>query len=72
MKLHPLYVVNERGERTAVILPMGDDRAVIETLEDQLDAAYLDGAVAGETEFVPYAQARNPCHRAGPGARGVL
>ena len=58
MKLHPQYVVNGRGERTAVILPMGDYRAVIDALEDQLDAADLDEAVAAETEFVPYEQAR--------------
>ncbi|MEE9294124.1 MAG: hypothetical protein V3W34_04045 [Phycisphaerae bacterium] len=58
MKLHPQYVVNGRGERTAVILPMDEYRLIIEALEDQLDAADLDEAVVGETEFVPYEQAR--------------
>ena len=58
MKLHPQYVVNGRGERTAVILPVDDYRSIIEALEDQLDAADLDEAVAGETEFAPYEQAR--------------
>lgn len=58
MKLHPQYVVNGRGERAAVILPMDEYRSMLEALEDQLDAADLDEAVAGETEFVPYEQAR--------------
>jgi len=58
MKLHPHYVVNGRGERTAVILPMDQYLSMIEALEDQLDAADLDEAVAGETEFAPYEQVR--------------
>lgn len=59
MKLHPQYVVNGRGERTAVIVPVDEYRSIIEALEDQLDAADLDEAVAGETEVVPYEQARD-------------
>ncbi|MFQ5489401.1 MAG: hypothetical protein ACE5GE_01660 [Phycisphaerae bacterium] len=58
MKLHPQYVVNGRGERTAVVIPVDEYRSMIEALEDQLDAADLDEAVGSETEFVPYDQAR--------------
>ena len=58
MKLNAQYIVNERGERTAVLLPLDEYRRILEAIEDQLDAADLDEAVAAETDFIPYEQAR--------------
>ena len=58
MNVNPQYIVNERGEQTGVLLSIEEYRRIIEALEDQLDAADLDEAVTGETEFVPYDKAR--------------
>ena len=58
MKLNPHYVVNDRGEQTAVVLTVEEYRRLLEALEDRLDAEDLDEAASTETEFVPYDQAR--------------
>ena len=58
MKLHPQYVTDDSGERTGVILPLEEFHRMVEALEDQLDAADLDDAVAKEKDFVPYDRVR--------------
>jgi PHD/YefM family antitoxin component YafN of YafNO toxin-antitoxin module len=59
MKLHPQYVVDEHGQQTGVLLPLAEYRRLLEALEDQLDAADLDEAVADETEFAGYDEVRD-------------
>ena len=58
MKLHPQYVTDDTAERTGVILPLEEFRRMVEALEDQLDAADLDDAVAKEKDFVAYDRVR--------------
>ena len=58
MKLHPQYVIDDSGERTGVILPLEEFRRMVAALEDQLDAADLDDAVAKEKDFAPYDKVR--------------
>ncbi len=58
MKLSPQYVVNERGERTGVILSPEEYRQLLDALEDRLDAEDLDEAAQQETEFIPYSRVR--------------
>ncbi|RPJ26106.1 MAG: hypothetical protein EHM35_15125, partial [Planctomycetaceae bacterium] len=41
MKLSPRFVVDEHGEKSAVLLPMDQYNALLESLEDQLDATDL-------------------------------
>ena len=59
MKLNPQYVVNGKGEQTGVLLSVEEYRRILEALEDQLDAADLDEAAAGETDFAPHDQVRD-------------
>lgn len=59
MQLHPRYLVDEKGERTEVLLPVDEFRRIVEALEDQLDAADFDEAVANERDFTPYNEVRN-------------
>jgi len=58
MKLHPQFVIDERGEKKSVLLPVEDYECILEAIEDQLDAADLDEAIQQEKEVVPYEQVR--------------
>jgi len=59
MKLSPRFVVDEHGQRTAVLLPVEEYDQLLEALEDRLDAADLEDAVREEPEFVPYERTRD-------------
>ena len=65
MKLTPEYIVDERGEKKAVVLPIGEYERLLEAAEDHLDAQDLDEAVETETDFVPYDQVREQLRREG-------
>lgn len=58
MKLHPQYIVDDLGKRKGVLLGVEEYQRLLEVLEDQLDAADLDQAVAQELQFAPYEQVR--------------
>jgi len=58
VKLHPQFIVDDRGERKSVVLSVEEYRTLLEIVEDQLDAADLDQASAVETDFTPYSQVR--------------
>ena len=57
------FFTNEKGERTAVLLPMNEYRDLIATAEELEDIALYDEAKAreerGEAEFVPWDSVRN-------------
>jgi hypothetical protein len=57
MKLHPQFLVDERGDRKGVLLSVEEYEKLLDTVEDRLDAADLD-AVVEDQEFVPYEQVR--------------
>ena len=59
MKLNPKYVVDQQGQRSAVLLPVDEYEALLVALEDRLDAGDLEEAIGEKPEFVPYAQIRD-------------
>jgi PHD/YefM family antitoxin component YafN of YafNO toxin-antitoxin module len=59
MTLHPQYVVDDSGRRKGVLLPLEEYQRLVELLEDQLDAADLDQAVASDSQFTAYSQVQS-------------
>ena len=51
-KLKENYVVNARGRRTAVILPIAEFEAIMQENQDLRDAQYVDKAEASAEGFV--------------------
>ncbi|MFQ5424178.1 MAG: hypothetical protein ACE5F9_09380 [Phycisphaerae bacterium] len=58
MQLQPRFVVDAQGQRTGVLISIEEYERLLVALEDQLDAADLDAAVATERDFVPYENVR--------------
>jgi len=58
MKLNPQFVVDEQGQKAAVLLPVEQYDHLLEALEDRLDAGDMEDAIREEPEFVPYEQIR--------------
>lgn len=58
MKLSPKFVVDEGGERTAVLLPLDQYHALLGAVEDRLDAIDLEEAVNESPDLIPYEQVR--------------
>jgi len=56
MKLNPQFVVDDQGQKAAVLLPVEQYNELLEALEDRLDAGDLEDAVREDSEFVPYEQ----------------
>lgn len=50
-ELHPKFLVDESGEKQAVLLSFAEYEAVLELIEDHSDALALDRAVANATGF---------------------
>ncbi len=48
----PKYIVDSKGRRTAVVLPVKDFEAIIQELEDLRDIQYIDKAEASAEGFV--------------------
>jgi hypothetical protein len=51
IKLTPRYLVDEGGERNAVVLSMAEYEALLEKLEELEDALALDEAVDSSSSF---------------------
>lgn len=51
-KTHAKYIVDARGRRTAVVLPMSEFDAMVREIEDLRDAQYVDEAEASSEGFV--------------------
>jgi PHD/YefM family antitoxin component YafN of YafNO toxin-antitoxin module len=72
------FLVNERGERTAVVLPIGEYEELLERLEDAEALREADEALAsierGEDDVIPWEQAKREIEeeRAELGRRGEL
>jgi hypothetical protein len=67
VKLNPQYVVDRGGQQRGVLLTLEEYRALLEAVEDQLDAVDLDEAIKKDSQFTPYEQVR-----AELGAEGLL
>lgn len=56
------FITNEKGERTAVVLPMDEYEELMERLEDAEALREADEALAaierGEEEVIPWEQAK--------------
>ncbi|MCX6343578.1 MAG: hypothetical protein NT018_00725 [Armatimonadetes bacterium] len=48
----PKYIVDSKGRRTAVVLPVKVFEAMVRELEDLTDAQYVDNAEASAEGFV--------------------
>jgi len=57
LTLHPEYVVDEKQDRKAVILPLSDWTRLIEELEELDDIRAYDEAKADSQETVPFTRA---------------
>lgn len=74
------FLVNEEGERMAVVLPIGEYEELLERLEDAEALREADEALAaierGEDELVPWKQVKRErrerrVEQAKPGGAGV-
>jgi PHD/YefM family antitoxin component YafN of YafNO toxin-antitoxin module len=57
------YVINEEGERVAVLLGMKEYRKILEELEELESIRAYDGAKASEDEAIPFEQAMTEIKR---------
>jgi len=57
-KTHAKFIVNARGKRTAIVLPMSESSAIVRELEDLRDAQYVDEAEASSRGFVELGKLR--------------
>jgi hypothetical protein len=51
-KTHAKYIVDARGKRTAIVLPMSEFDAIMRELEDLRDAQYVDESESTSKGFV--------------------
>lgn len=56
IKVHPQYVVDERQQRTAVLLPLAEWERILDYLEELDDIRAYDKAKAGSQEIMPFEQ----------------
>ncbi len=59
------YIVDRRGQKRAVILPIKDFNRLIERLEELEDALSLEQATEGGLEFTDYREIREELKRDG-------
>ncbi len=57
-KLHPRYIVDEKGHKTAVIIDLGEYENFVELIEDLEDSQDLLKAKLEATNFTPYDEFR--------------
>ncbi len=55
--LHPQFVVDENGERTAVVVPIAEWNRILEDLDELDDIRVFDEAKAASQDSVPFDQA---------------
>ena len=58
LKINPQYLVNDKGEKTNVLLPINEYQLLIQRLEDLEDSLEMDAVVQTETEFRDYQDIR--------------
>lgn len=57
------FIVDARGKRTAVVLPIADYDAILQELQDLRDAQYVDEAEATTEGFVEIGELRRSLAR---------
>jgi len=57
LTVHPEYVVDEKQQRKAVILPVAEWEKIVEDLEELDDIRAYDQAKSGPQDTVPFEQA---------------
>ena len=57
-KIHPRYIIDEKGEKTAIIIDLNEYENFMEIIEDLEDTADLLKAELEATEFTPYEEFR--------------
>ena len=62
-KTRAKYIVDSRGRRNAVVLPIEEFRAMLQEIEDLRDAQYVDEAEASEEGFVELSELRRSLAR---------
>lgn len=60
---HAKYIVDSRGKRTAIILPVKEFEAMVQELQDLRDAQYVDEAEATAEGFVSLDELRRDITR---------
>ncbi len=65
LKVREKYLIDERGRKTAVVLPVREYRRLMERLEDLEDALELDEARRTSTGSKPYEEVQSELKQAG-------
>jgi hypothetical protein len=58
LKINPQYLVNDKGEKTNVLLSINEYQLLMQRLENLEDNLEMDAAVQTETEFRDYQDIR--------------
>jgi PHD/YefM family antitoxin component YafN of YafNO toxin-antitoxin module len=58
VELNPQYVIDDSGERKAVLLNISEYQQLIQRLEDLEDALELEEAIETEHDFTSYKEIR--------------
>ncbi|MCH7800456.1 MAG: hypothetical protein IIC24_02820 [Chloroflexi bacterium] len=56
--LNPQYIVDEKGQRTAVLLTIDEYQRLLQRLEDLEDALELGKAIESEHDFISFKEIR--------------
>ncbi|MBW6511265.1 MAG: hypothetical protein K0A93_03980 [Desulfuromonadaceae bacterium] len=57
IELHPQYLIDEKNQRQAVVLPCDEWEHILEALEELDDVKAFDRAKSGAGEALPFEQA---------------
>lgn len=57
-KFDPQYIIDEKGEKTAVVIDFDKYKSLVEFIEDLEDSVDLMKAELEATEFTPYEEFR--------------
>jgi len=57
-KTHAKFIVDAKGRRTAIVLPMNEFGAIIRELQDLRDAHYVDEAEVSSVAFIELGELR--------------
>ncbi len=63
LKINPQYLVDDKGEKTAVLLTIKEFQLLMQRLEDLEDTLEMDAAVKTQTEFRDYQDIRTEIMR---------
>lgn len=57
IRFHGHYLVDEKGNRKAVVVPMSDWEQIVDALEELVDIRAYDDAKGDPTQAIPFEQA---------------